>query len=64
MRYFFDTSALVKRYIKESGRGVIDNTIDKANDILVSALTQIETISAFRRLLAEEKICEVDYEKL
>jgi len=64
MRYFFDTSALVKRYIKEPGSEVIDNTIDKANDILVSALTHIETISAFRRLLAEGKICEVDYEKL
>ena len=64
MRYFFDTSALVKRYIKESGSEVIDNTIDKANDILVSALTHIETISAFRRLLAEEIICEADYEKL
>jgi len=64
MRYFFDTSALVKRYIKESGSEVIDNTIDKANNILVSALTHIETISAFRRLLAEEKICEADYEKL
>ena len=55
---------MVKRYIKESGSEVIDNTIDKATDILVSALTHIETISAFRRLLAEEKICEVDYEKL
>ncbi len=64
MRYFFDTSALVKRYIKESGSEVIDNTIDKASDILVSALTHIETVSAFRRLLSEEKICEVNYEKL
>jgi len=45
MRYFFDTSALVKRYIKESGSGVFDNTIDKAKDILVSALTHIENIS-------------------
>ncbi len=64
MRYFFDTSALVKRYIKESGSGIIDDTIDKASDILVSALTHIETISAFRRLLSEEKICEANYEKL
>ena len=64
MRYYFDTSALVKRYIKEPGSEVIDNTIDEANDILVSALTHIETNSAFRRLLAEEKICEIDYEKL
>ena len=64
MRYYFDTSALVKRYIKESGSEVIDIIIDKANNILVSALTHIETISAFRRLLAEENICEADYEKL
>ncbi len=64
MRYYFDTSALVKRYIKESGSEVIDDAIDKAHEILVSALTHIEAISALRRLLSEEKICKADYEKL
>jgi len=64
MRYFFDTSALVKRYIKESGSEVIDNTIDKANEIFVSALTHIEAISALRRLLTEEKICKADYKRI
>jgi len=55
MRYYFDTSALLKRYIKESGSEVIDDTIDKAHEILVSALTHIEAISALRRLLSEGK---------
>ncbi len=62
MRCYFDTSALVKRYIKESGSDVIDDTIDNAREILVSALTYIEAISALRRLLSEEKICKTDYE--
>ena len=64
MRYFFDTSALVKRYINESGSEVIDNTIDKANEIFVSALTHIEAISALRRLLTEENICKADYKRI
>ncbi len=64
MRYYFDTSALIKRYIKESGSEVIDDAIDKAKEILVSALTHIEAISSLRRLLSEEKICKADYEKI
>ncbi len=64
MRYYFDTSALLKRYIKESGSEVIDDTIDKAHEILVSALTHIEAISALRRLLSEGKICKADYKNI
>ena len=64
MRYFFDTSALVKRYIQESGSILIDRTFDEANEILVSAVTRIETISAFRRLMGEKNISEADYKKV
>ncbi len=64
MRYYFDTSALLKRYIKESGSDVIDDTIDKADEILVSPLTRIEAISALRRLLSEGKICITDYKNI
>lgn len=64
MKYYFDTSALVKRYIQESGSKVIDRTFDEANEILVSAVTRIEAISAFRRLMGEKNISEADYEKL
>lgn len=64
MRYFFDTSALVKRYIQESGSKLIDRTFDEADEILVSAVTRIEAISAFRRLMGEKNISEADYKKL
>lgn len=64
MRYYFDTSALLKRYIKEPGSEVIDDTIDKAHEILVSAFTHIEAISALRRLLSEGKICKDDYNNI
>ncbi len=64
MRYFFDTSALVKRYIQESGSKLIDRTFDEANEILVSAVTRIEAISAFRRLMGEKNISEADYKNL
>ncbi len=64
MRYFFDTSALVKRHIQESGSKLIDRTFDEADEILVSAVTRIEAISAFRRLMSEKYISEADYKKL
>ena len=61
MRYYLDTSALVKRYIQESGSKLIDRTFDEADEILVSAVTRIEAISAFRRLMGEKNISEADY---
>ncbi len=52
MRYFFDTSALVKRYVQETGSDLVDKAFEEANQIIVSAITRIETLSAFRRLRA------------
>jgi len=64
MKYYLDTSTLAKRYIQEPGSKVIDRTFDEANEILVSAVTRIETISAFRRLMGEKYISEADYKNL
>lgn len=48
--YFFDTSALVKRYHEEPGTARVDESVeDEANDVIVSTLLVIETASAFRR---------------
>lgn len=47
---FFDTSALVKRYYEEKGTEVVDSIIeDKQNQVVISSLSIIETVSAFRR---------------
>lgn len=55
--YFFDTSALIKRYHKEKGSETVDNILDgKDNVIVISNLTIIETTSAFARKRNERKI--------
>jgi predicted nucleic acid-binding protein len=48
--YFFDTSALVKRYYEEDGTKEVDSIIeDEQNQVIISSLSIIETTSAFRR---------------
>jgi len=64
MIYFFDTSALIKRYIQEKGSNIVDALMDSADDIFVSAITRIESISAARRLLEEKNMNQSDFEML
>lgn len=48
--YFFDTSALVKRYYREPGTDRVDALIEAGDtDVIISSLASIETVSAFRR---------------
>lgn len=54
MIYFFDTSALIKRYIDEPGSDVVDEIFEIAVHIYVSQVTLIEAIATLRRLLHEK----------
>ena len=49
--YFFDSSALVKRYVPESGtawvRSITDSTT--GNNIFVASIMQVEIVSAVAR---------------
>lgn len=47
--YFLDTSALVRRYVSETGMQWVRDLCDPAtaNIIIVSQLTQVEAVSAF-----------------
>ena len=48
--FFFDTSALVKRYYSEKGTDAVDEIIETdQNCVVISSLSIIETVSAFRR---------------
>ncbi len=48
--YFFDTSALVKRYHRESGSGQVDAIFDdRDNALIISELALVELASALRR---------------
>lgn len=46
---YFDTSALVKRYHQEAGTERVDELIESDDDVVISSLAIIETVSAFRR---------------
>lgn len=64
MRLFFDTSALIKKYIFEEGSDRVDDIMNKADRIIVSVITEIEACSTFKRLLTENAISENDYKTL
>jgi predicted nucleic acid-binding protein len=64
MILFFDTSALIKRYISETGSPKVDDLFDAAEEIIVSPITKIEAFSTIKRLLNTKVIPVEDYEKL
>ena len=64
MKLFFDTSALIKKYIIEDGSKKVDELMNKAESIIVSVITEIEVYSTFKRLLIEKAINEIDYKTL
>lgn len=49
--YFFDTSALVKRYVTETGSAWVQSVINptSGNVIFVAQITPVEAVSAFVR---------------
>jgi len=64
MNIFCDTSALIKKYISEKGSGKFEKILSKTDNIYVSAITEVETISTFKRLLTERAIDKDEYEMI
>ncbi|HQP49080.1 MAG TPA: type II toxin-antitoxin system VapC family toxin [Spirochaetota bacterium] len=64
MTLYFDTSALIKKYILEAGSDKVDDLMNNADSIIVSSITEVETYSTFKRLLVEKVISESDYKVL
>ena len=64
MNYFFDTSALIKRYIQEKETEAVRRIFAESTEIYVSDITELETTSSFRRLLTEGKITPEQFESL
>jgi predicted nucleic acid-binding protein len=52
---YFDTSALIKRYIEEAGRREVLRLL-RRNNCVVSAVMPVEVRSALRRRVAEESL--------
>lgn len=59
--YFFDTSALVKRYISEIGSHWVRTLTDpeEGNGIILARITWVEMLSAYSRLKRENTIDEL-----
>ena len=56
MRVFFDSSAFVKRYVREAGTEAVLEWCDQATEIGLSGIALPEIISAFCRLHRENTI--------
>jgi hypothetical protein len=56
--YFLDTSALVKKYMTETGSTWVETLTDagSVNKIILARVTWVETLSAFTRLHRENRI--------
>lgn len=64
MRVFFDTSAFVKRYVREDGTDAVLEWCDRATEISLAAIALPEIVSAFCRLQRENRIAQVQYRQL
>lgn len=57
MLWFVDTSALVKRYVREAGSDWLRNEI-AGHDVFIAQVTPIEAAAAFRRRFQQGHISE------
>ena len=64
MRVFFDSSAFVKRYVREEGTDVVLSWCDQATELCLSGMSLPEIVSAFCRLLREDLVSPVQYRHL
>jgi predicted nucleic acid-binding protein len=64
MRVFFDSSALVKRYVREAGTDAVLQWCDQATEVVLSGIALPELESSFCRLQREAKITLAQYRQL
>ena len=63
-RPFFDSSALIKRYVAEAGTDRVNQIIGQADELIVSPITRIEITSAVARRLREGAIKPPDSRRI
>lgn len=64
MRVYFDSSAFVKRYVRETGTDSVIRWCDQATEIVLSGIALAEIVSSFCRLQREGKITATQYRQL
>lgn len=60
--FFYDSSAIVKRYVNETGSNLVDNLADlkSGNVILLARITRVEVAAAIARRLKNASITAAD----
>lgn len=64
VRVFLDSSALVKRYIREAGTDEVLAQCDRGTELAVAVIAVPEVVSAFRRLVREGRVDEAQHAAL
>ena len=64
MRIFFDSSAFVKRYVREAGTDTVLQWCDQASEIVLSGIALPEIISTFCRLRREARVTDTQFRQL
>ncbi len=64
MNCYFDTSALIKRYIEESGSIAVSEIFREAESVLISEISKVECVSVLKRINVEGQISDEEYEYL
>jgi len=64
MRVFFDSSAFAKRYVREEGTDIVLTWCDQATELCLSGIALAEIVSAFCRLLRDNRISPAQYRNL
>lgn len=64
MRVFFDSSAFVKRYVREDGSDTVLSWCDRATELCLSGIVLPEVISTFCRMQRDKSITPLQYRHL
>jgi uncharacterized protein len=64
VRAFFDTSALVKRYLDEPGSETVSAILEAAEALIVSVICLPECVSALQRMVREGYLSSQEYARL
>ena len=64
MKAFFDTSALVKRYVEEGGSDEVKELLQKTTELGLSLLVVPECISSFSRLRRSHQLTSKQYHQI
>ena len=64
MNIFYDSSAWVKRYVREKGTDRVNQIYFDAERNMVSVLCMAETFSVLNRLIRQERLAKAEYSNL